>query len=55
MAKIYGQVNRIIIYLGKAAPNSDQAIKDIRATIESGSMNLLISEKSQETILKLLE
>jgi hypothetical protein len=55
MAKIYGQANRVIVHLGEAAHNSDQAIEDIRAAAEGGSTNSLISEKTQEAILKLLE
>jgi hypothetical protein len=30
MAKIYGQANRVIVWLGEAAHNSDQALEDIR-------------------------
>jgi hypothetical protein len=35
MAKIYGQARSVLVWLGEAADNSDQAIKEIRAT---GSM-----------------
>jgi hypothetical protein len=55
MAKIYGQANRVIVYLGDSAHNSDQALEDIRIAAEDGSTNSSISEKRQEAILKLLE
>jgi hypothetical protein len=55
MAKIYGQASRVIVYLGEAAHNSDQALEDIRAATEDEPMNSSVSEKSQEAILKLLE
>jgi hypothetical protein len=55
MAKIYGQANRVVVYLGVAADASDQALEDIRVAAEDESTNLSISEKSQKVILKLLE
>jgi hypothetical protein len=55
MAKIYGQANRVIVYLGEAADDSDQALEDIRVAAEDESMNLLPSAKVQKAILKLLE
>ncbi|PMD67720.1 HET-domain-containing protein [Hyaloscypha bicolor E] len=55
MAKIYGQADRVVVYLGEAADNSDQALEDIRAAAENESTTSLISNKSQEAILKLLE
>jgi hypothetical protein len=55
MAKIYAQANRVIIYLGEAVHNSDQVLENIRAIIEDGPANSLLSKKSQEVILKLLE
>jgi hypothetical protein len=55
MAKIYGQANRVIIWLGEAADNSDQAFEDIRVAAEDEFTNSLIEETSQKAILKLLE
>lgn len=34
MAKIYGQADRVIVYLGEAADGSDQALEDIRVAAE---------------------
>ena len=55
MAKIYGQANHVIIWLGEAADNSDQAFEDIRVAAEDEFTNSLIEETSQKAILKLLE
>jgi hypothetical protein len=55
MAKIYGQANRVIVYLGEAVNDSDQALEDIRVAAEDESTTLSKSKKSQEAILKLLE
>ncbi|OCK93098.1 uncharacterized protein K441DRAFT_723745 [Cenococcum geophilum 1.58] len=55
MAKIYGQANRVIVWLGEAADNSDQALEDIRVTAEGEFTNSLNNEKSQKAILKLLK
>ncbi|CZR68380.1 related to heterokaryon incompatibility protein [Phialocephala subalpina] len=54
MAKIYGQASRVIVYLGEAADDSDQALEDIRVAAEDESTTLSNSEKSQKAILKLL-
>ena len=55
MAKIYGQANRVIVWLGEEADNSDQALEDIRVAAEDEFMNSPNNEKSQKAILKLLE
>ncbi|KAH6677725.1 heterokaryon incompatibility protein-domain-containing protein [Halenospora varia] len=55
MAEIYGQANRVIVYLGEAANDSDQALEDIRLTAENEFTNSSNRERSQEAILKLLE
>jgi len=55
MAKIYGQANRVIVWLGKAADDSDQALEDIRVAAEGEFTNLSNNEKSQKAILKLLK
>jgi hypothetical protein len=31
MPKIYSQANRVLVWLGEAADNSDQALEEIRA------------------------
>ncbi|OCL01779.1 hypothetical protein AOQ84DRAFT_328482, partial [Glonium stellatum] len=55
MTKIYGQANRVIVWLGEAADNSDQALEDIRVAAESECTNSLNNENSQKAILRLLE
>ena len=55
MAKIYGQANRVIVWLGKAADDSDQALEDIRVAAEGKFTNSSSNEKSQKAILKLLK
>ena len=55
MAKIYGQANHVIIWLGEAADNSDQAFEAIRVAAEDEFTDSLIEETSQKAILKLLE
>lgn len=55
MAKIYGQANRVIVHLGEAADDSDQALEDIRVAAEDESRNSSNRRKSQNSILKLLE
>ena len=53
MAKIYGQANRVVVWLGEAADDSDQALEEIRAA--AASLQILWSAKTIEAILKLLE
>ena len=53
--KIYGQANRVIVWLGEEADNSDQALEDIRVAAEGDFMNSSNNKKSQKAILKLLE
>ena len=55
MTKIYGQANRVIVWLGEAADDSDQALEDIRVAAEGEFTNSSNNEKSQKAILKLLE
>jgi hypothetical protein len=55
MAKIYGQANRVIVYLGEAADDSDQILEDIRVAAEDESMDSSQSGQDQKSILKLLE
>jgi len=58
MAQIYSQASRVVIWLGGAENDSDQALEDIRvaAEDESGTSDGLSSrEPNKEAILKLLE
>ncbi|KAM0168684.1 hypothetical protein ACHAPF_010749 [Botrytis cinerea] len=58
MAKIFGLANRIIVYLGEAADDSDQALESIRVAAEDESTEDEsdgINETSQRRILKLLK
>ena len=55
MAKIYGQANRVIVWLGEATEDSDQALEDIRAAAEREFTGLSNDKTSQKAILKLLE
>ncbi|KAE9363923.1 HET-domain-containing protein [Stipitochalara longipes BDJ] len=55
MVKIYGQANRVIVYLGEPADDSDQALEYIRAAAVDESKTSFKSEKSQNAILRLLE
>lgn len=50
MARIYGQANRVVVWLGEAADDSDLAIEQIRMTpYSSGNM------ESRHAMLKLLQ
>lgn len=56
MAKIYGQANRVIVWLGAAADESGQTLQCIRATAGEGKpTRASYSRTSQESFLKLLE
>ncbi|RYP52665.1 hypothetical protein DL768_002221 [Monosporascus sp. mg162] len=60
MAKIYAKASRVIVWLGEAAADSDQAIEYIRtAAVEESSKSLvdesLVNETSQQAILTLLQ
>ena len=54
MAKIYGKANRVIVWLGAAADDSDQAFEEIRVAADKKSTNSSNSEKMQQAILALL-
>jgi hypothetical protein len=41
MARIYAQANRVVVWLGEAADNSDQALEEIRVARGEGSTNSL--------------
>ena len=55
MGKIYGQANRVIIWLGEAADDSDQAFEDIRVAAEDEFTNSPSNKTGRKAILKLLE
>jgi len=59
MAKIFAKASRVIVWLGEAADDSDQALVDIRMAAEEQHTNSAIDETHQQTnqpaILKLLE
>ena len=55
MGKIYGQANRVVVWLGEAADNSDQALEEIRY-LAGGKVSTNSSNKEtiQKAILALL-
>ncbi|PQE16950.1 hypothetical protein CJF30_00003645 [Rutstroemia sp. NJR-2017a BBW] len=59
MARIYGEANRVIVYLGEVVDNSDQAIECIRSAADEEPVDLdldqSINEKDQEAVLELLK
>ncbi|KAH6714388.1 heterokaryon incompatibility protein-domain-containing protein, partial [Leptodontidium sp. MPI-SDFR-AT-0119] len=55
MAKIYGQANRVVVWLGEAADDSDLAFEEIRIARGKKSANSLDSEKIQQAVLALLQ
>jgi hypothetical protein len=55
MAKIYGQANRVIVWLGEAAHDSDLALEEIRVDRDRKATNSLDSERIQQAVLALLE
>jgi hypothetical protein len=54
MAMIYGQANRVLVWLGEAADNSDQALEEIRAAGGKATISLK-NEDMQSAILALLK
>jgi hypothetical protein len=55
MARIYGQAARVIVWLGEAATNSDQALDTIRIAGSETSFRLPNKEAIKKPILALLE
>ena len=55
MAKIYGQANRVVVWLGEAADNSNQALEEIRLAGDKMSTNSLNKEMMQQAVLTLLQ
>jgi Heterokaryon incompatibility protein (HET) len=55
MAKIYCKANRVIVWLGEAAADSDQALEEIRVAADEESIRSSHNEESQQAILALLQ
>jgi hypothetical protein len=55
MAKIYGQANRVLVWVGDAAADSDLALEAIRVAGGKKSTNSSINKKIQQAVLALLE
>jgi hypothetical protein len=55
MAKIYAQANRVVVWLGEAADNSDRAIEEIRVAGGKESTNSSNNEMIQQAIIALLD
>jgi hypothetical protein len=55
MAKIYGHANRVIVWLGVAADDSDLVLEAIRLAGAKKSTNSLDSERIQRAVLALLQ
>lgn len=53
MARIYGQANRVIVWLGETADDSDQALEAIRSVAEDESTYM--SNDSRKAVLALLQ
>jgi hypothetical protein len=51
MAKIYAKASRVIVWLGEAADNSDEALKAIRRIAEEQHTNSAIYKTNQEAVL----
>jgi hypothetical protein len=54
MIKIYGQANRVVVWLGEAADGSDQALEEILITGGKSSISSN-SEAIQQAVLALLQ
>lgn len=55
MAKIYGQANRVIVWLGEAATDSDEALKKIRVAGGEVPLHSPDNETNQNPVLALLQ
>ena len=54
MVKIYGQANHVVVWLGEAADNSNQALEEIRVAGGKIPANSLNKETMQQAVLALL-
>lgn len=52
MGRIYGQAKCVIVWLGKAEDDSNQALETIRSVVEDGSTNVL---NNSEAVLALFQ
>ncbi|EHK18397.1 uncharacterized protein TRIVIDRAFT_3172, partial [Trichoderma virens Gv29-8] len=55
MAEIYSKANRVIVWLGEEADNSDQAFKNIRAAADEEHKQTFNKETDRQAILAILE
>ncbi|KAF7942587.1 uncharacterized protein EAE97_006041 [Botrytis byssoidea] len=55
MGKIYGQANRVVVYLGDEADDSNQALESIRIAAEDDSPSMITNEVHQAGIFELLQ
>jgi hypothetical protein len=55
MAKIYGQANRVVVWLGETADNSDLAFEEIRIAAGRKSTGFSVSKRIRKAVLKLLQ
>ncbi|KAK3290286.1 ankyrin repeat-containing domain protein [Chaetomium fimeti] len=55
MAEIYANANRVIVWLGEAASDSDQAFEALRQAAREGSTQHYIDEPTEQAIFTLLE
>jgi len=55
MTKIYGKANRVIVWLGEAADNSDIALEEIRVAAGKRSANSSNNATIERPILELLQ
>jgi hypothetical protein len=55
MANIYGRANRVIVWLGEAAHDSDLALEEIRVSRDKKPTNSPDSERIQQAVLALLQ
>jgi len=52
MVRIYGQANRVIVWLGKAENDSNRALESIRSVAEDESVNVSNSQKAVLALLR---
>jgi hypothetical protein len=55
MAKVYAKATRVVVWLGEATLDSDQALEQIRAAAEKQSTQSETSETALQAILTLLQ
>jgi hypothetical protein len=55
LPKIYSYANRVIVWLGERADDSDQAVEEIRAAAGKKSTNSSENQTIQKAILRLLQ